>query len=437
LSAASASTAGATVAVAFSGGRDSLALLHATAHAAARLGLRVVALHVHHGLVDDADAWVKSAGRLCTRWRRRGLPVQLRWARIASAPGAGESTEAWARRERYRLLTDLAVEEGAGLVLLAHHRRDQAETVLLQALRHAGPRGLAAMPVSALRGSITFARPWLDRPREAVEAYVRRHRLAPIEDPSNQDARWARNRLRLHVWPALSTAFADAELALAAVARRAQEADAALSELARQDLEGAIAGETLSTARISVLSAARQANALRAWLTDRFGHGPADTLVCRLRDEALLRRAGRWPVDVHREVVLHRGWLRVISGRYPIAGPALSLDLTHPGPVRPDGWGGTLQVVRTTAGGVPLAALTSVHLKPRSGGEQFQRAPKGIPRSLKKQYQSAGLAEHERGGPLLWIGDRLLFVPGLGIDARWAAVPGEPRVDLQWLPDRD
>jgi len=423
------------VAVAFSGGRDSLALLHATANAAGRLGLQVVALHVHHGLLAEADAWVASADRLCARWRGRGLPVRLRWARIESAPGAGDSTEAWARRERYRALTRLAREEGAGLVLLAHHRRDQAETVLLQALRHAGPRGLAAMPASALRDGITFARPWLDQPRDAIDAYIRRHRLAPIEDPSNQDARWARNRLRLQVWPVLSAAFEDAEVALAAVARRAQEADAALSELARLDLAEATAGASLSVVRIGALTSARQGNALRAWLADRLGHGAADSLVCRLRDEALHKRTGRWPVDGLLEVVLHRGWLNVIEHRDRTPGPALTLDLSLPGPMRVPQWGGTLEVLPSISGGAPASALARVRLTPRGGGEQFQRTPRGFARSLKKQYQAAGIPDHQRSGPLLWVDDRLLFVPGLGIDARWAALPGEPRVALQWLPD--
>lgn len=436
MSPAPAPSAGATVAVAFSGGRDSLALLHATANAAGELGLQVVALHVHHGLLAEADAWVASADRLCARWRRSGLPVRLRWARIESAPGAGDSTEAWARRERYRALTRLATEEGAGLVLLAHHRRDQAETVFLQALRHAGPRGLAAMPTSALRDGITFARPWLDQPRDAIDAYVRRHRLAPIEDPSNQDARWARNRLRLQVWPVLSAAFEDAEVALAAVARRAQEADAALAELARQDLAEATAGASLSVARIGALSFARQGNALRAWLADRLGHGAADTLVGRLRDEALHKRSGRWPVDGFLEVVLHRGWLSVIEHRDRTTGPAMTLDLSRPGPVRVAQWGGALEVLPSMAGGAPASALARVHLMPRSGGEQFQRSPRGVARSLKKQYQAAGIPEHQRVGPLLWVDDRLLFVAGLGIDARWAALPGEPRVDLRWLPDQ-
>src|SRR6185369_13650037 len=112
-------------------------------------GIEVVALHVHHGLMPQADAWVQSAVRLCARWQAAGWPLRLRWHRLDSTPAQGDSVEAWARRERYAALAQMAREEGASLVLLAQHRRDQAETVLLQALRGGGPRGLAAMPRSA------------------------------------------------------------------------------------------------------------------------------------------------------------------------------------------------------------------------------------------------------------------------------------------------
>ena len=153
------------VAVAASGGRDSTALLHATARAARDLGLEVHALHVHHGLVADADAWLERLEAQCRRWRAAGLPVHFHSTRLDGRPARGESVEAWARRERYQALAAMARHAGCALVLLAHHRRDQAETFLLQALRGAGPAGLAAMPRRAERAGLTWARPWLAQPR--------------------------------------------------------------------------------------------------------------------------------------------------------------------------------------------------------------------------------------------------------------------------------
>ena len=432
-----------TVAVAFSGGRDSLALLHATVHAAAAAGdLQVVALHVHHGLQAEADAWVKSAQSLCARWRRRGLPLRLCWQRVAGQPQPGDSSEAWARRQRYLALSAMARQEGAGLVLLAHHRRDQAETVLLQALRGAGPRGLAAMPASVVRGGITWARPWLKQPREAIDAYVQRHRLRPIEDPSNQDPRLARNRLRLTVWPALLAAFADAESALVAVARHAHQADAAMAELAQLDLHGAVIEGRLVVMPIRALSPARQINALRQWLTGRLPRGVPQSLLQRLMTEALSSRSGRWPAGAGQVIRLQRGCLDLVPEPCPDSGPQqrhlqgpLMLDLSQPGWVDVPEWSGRFEVVCVDACSpcsIPAQSLSRVELRSRRGGERFQRAPRALSRGLKKQYQSAGIGEAGRSGPLVWQGERLVFAPGLGIDARCWAELGQPRLNLRW-----
>ena len=126
----------------------------------------------------------------------------------------------------------MALARGVDLVLLAHHRRDQAETFLLQALRGGGVAALSAMPKVVRRDGITWARPWLAQSREAIEAYARRHRLRWIDDESNDDDRFARNRLRRRVWPALVEAFADAEGSLADAAQRVQDAAAVVDEIA-------------------------------------------------------------------------------------------------------------------------------------------------------------------------------------------------------------
>lgn len=296
------------VGVACSGGRDSTALLHATAHAAGPLGVEVVALHVHHGLLPQAEDWWRHLQKRCSRWRQAGWPVRFSGARLQGRPAPGDSVEAWARRERYRALEAMATEQGIDLVLLAHHRRDQAETVLLQALRGAGPAGLSAMPRSARRQGITWVRPWLDQPREAIEAYLRRHRLGAVEDPSNTDARYARNRLRTQLWPAFAQAFPAAEVALAGCARRMQEAQACLVEIATIDARAAIDAGVLDVAAWSALSEARRANLLRHWATGWSTAGLPDSLGVRLLAELPGARSGnRWPAP--------GGWLRLQRGR--------------------------------------------------------------------------------------------------------------------------
>ena len=418
------------LAVAVSGGRDSTALLHASARAAADLGLEVLALHVHHGLQAEADHWLSHLRAQCRRWAADGLPVTLHWRRLAGSPARGDSVEAWARRERYAALAAMAGVGGADLVLLAHHRRDQAETFVLQALRGAGPGGLAAMPTRALRDGITWARPWLDHPREAVEAYVRRHRLSHIEDASNADGRFARNRLRHAVWPALVEAYPDAEAVFTASARRAQEAAEGLRELAALDLAACLDGAGgLQLARWHCLSPARQANALRNWLPP----GAPETLVQRLLLEAPGHPGARWTI-AGGELRCHAGVLRVVKTTELAAGAPLRIDLRRPGRHPAPGWGGTVVVRTAGQGGVDAARLRTCELRARCGGEQFQLGPATLPRSLKKQFQELGVPAWQRAGPLVYAGDDLLFVPGLGIDARQLASAG-PRRQLRWEPD--
>jgi tRNA(Ile)-lysidine synthase len=432
----SAAPAGGTVAVAVSGGRDSLALLHCTLRAARPLGIDVLALHVHHGLQGAADGWAEHVATTCNRWRARGWPLRLVMQRLAGRPAAGDSVEAWARRERYLALAAMARGAGATLVLLAHHRGDQAETFLLQALRGAGPAGLAAMPPSAVREGITWARPWLHMAPAAIASYARRHRLRYIEDPSNTDPRFDRSRLRAQVMPALRQAFAQADVQLLEAAARSAEAQAVLDEVAQQDLAAIDDAGTLRLAPWRLLSPARRRNALRAWLRQRSsGRGAPQSLIERLMGELPAAGAARW---LWGDLILrrYRGRLDAV----PTAqGDAPDLRLPRPAAIggaglhRVAGQGGALLAVAVEQGGVSLAALSQAQWRARCGGERFQRAPGTPPRSLKKQYQAAGVPAWQRDAPLLFdAAGRLLFVPGLGLDARALASHGEPQLALLW-----
>ncbi len=291
-------------AVAVSGGRDSVALLHCARAAAAPLGLEPIALHVHHGLLPDADGWAEQVQSLCRRWR-----VPFGAAFIGQRPGRGDSVEAWARRVRYEALAGLAVEHGVDLVLLAHHRRDQAETFLIQALRGGGAAGLAAMPRCAERAGIVWARPWLDMPRAAIEAYARRHRLRFVHDPSNADPRLARGRLRGALWAALLAAFPDAETTLARAAQRAADDAAIVAEVARGDVARLQAADrTLDVVRWLELPPPRRRAALRLWLGAVLHEPVPETLVRRLATELPACRSARWPAGTD-QLVLRRGRL--------------------------------------------------------------------------------------------------------------------------------
>ena len=423
------------VAVAYSGGRDSTALLHATAVAAPAHGVRVLALHVHHGLSPHADAWLAHCEAQCRKWSRAGLPIEFVAQHAMGAPAKGESVEAWARTARYAGLRAMALAHGAEVVLLAQHRRDQAETLLLQALRGAGVAGLSGMPRSVLREGITWQRPWLDRPRSEIDAYVRRHRLKHIEDESNADPRFARNRLRAQVWPALTAAFEHAEAALANAATWAQQASAALDELASQDLAQCATPQGLTIRPWLALSLARRSNALRAWIKQQRGESAPASLITRLLDELPSSRSARWPLGGG-ELRVHRGVLRDDASRAPeppTTPHETTLSLRRAGRHALPGWGGTLRVERVREGGVPMAWLAQLELRERAGAEQFQAGIGRPPRSLKKQYQQAGVPAWERNGPLIYSGGQLVFVPGLGLDARVIGLPGQAQAMLRWV----
>lgn len=431
------------VAVAWSGGRDSTALLHATACAARDAGLQVLALHVHHGLSRHADAWLAHCKRQCKAWAQAGLPVTLLHRKVRIDAGGGDSVEALARDARYAALAEMAAQAGARIVLLGHHRGDQAETFLLQALRGAGVAGLSAMPASAERAGITWERPWLRQPRALIEAYVARHALAYIDDDSNADERWARNRLRLSAWPALQAAFPQAEAALADAAAWAQEAAQILQAIGEADLSQCARGAGLDVAAWRVLPEARRSNALRLWFARASGQPMPASLVQRLAVELDAARGARWPAPGG-QLVCGRGLLAYSTRALPALRAAAAgqpvplqaeLHIRRAGRYRLRGWGGVLVAERVAGQGVAIARLALATLAERSGGESFQLGPGRPARTLKKQYQALGLDAGQRGGPLVLCEGQLVFVPGLGIDARAWAGPGEPQLSLRWQPD--
>lgn len=459
--AAIAAAAGRRVAVACSGGRDSMALLHATVRMAAHEGAEVVALHVHHGLSVRADAWLSLVQAQCECWAAAGLPVRLLWRCLALVPQAGDSVEAVAREGRYQALADMAREAGCGTVLLAHHRRDQAETFLLQALRGAGVAGLAAMARTSDRHGLVWLRPWLNQPREQIEDYVAQYDVPYVDDDSNIDGRFARNRLRLNVWPALQQAFGDAEQVLAQAAAHQADLLACLNDWLAERLpsmtrviDGAdgLARQSLVVSHWSTWADGPRRELLRAWFRQATGRAMPASWVRRLHREVLDGASRRWPLALPAqghlgrldgELVLYRGlltWRHRTDVERDLGAPShaglapLRLRIDQPGRVAlPAGWG-ELMVQTAACEGVPLAWLADCELALRQGGERFQLAPGRPARSLKKQYQMLGVPAWAREGPLVWVRGQLVFVPGLGVDARAWAEPGQAQVQLSWKP---
>lgn len=216
--------------VAYSGGLDSQVLLHALAAVREQLPAPVGALHINHNLQPDASAWAEQCRAVCAE-----LGITYRALSIQAHAQPGESPEAAARAARYQALVD-AVPEG-GVLLTAHHQDDQAETLLLQLVRGAGPKGLAAMPERALLGDVPLLRPLLNVSRAALLDYAEQHRLRWLEDPTNASTEYDRNFLRHEILPLLKQRWPATSLVLARSAQHQADAVRLLTELAAMDLQ--------------------------------------------------------------------------------------------------------------------------------------------------------------------------------------------------------
>jgi tRNA(Ile)-lysidine synthase len=245
--------------VGYSGGRDSHVLLHLMASLRERLTVPLRALHVNHGLQEQAHAWAGHCRRVCT-----ALDIPLTVLEVQCDLGSGASVEEAARDARYRAFEQsLAADEW---LLLAHHQDDQAETVLLRLLRGAGVHGLAAMPLARRLGPGRLLRPLLDVPAGAIVEYADRQELSWIEDPSNRDPRFDRNFLRYQLLPQLAERWPGYQAPLVRAAEHAREAAELIDALAEMDLERCRSGSGLGLAAMRGLPAARQRNVLRLWL---------------------------------------------------------------------------------------------------------------------------------------------------------------------------
>jgi tRNA(Ile)-lysidine synthase len=244
------------LAIAYSGGADSTALLVACA---SRWPGQVLAIHVNHGLHAAAADFEKHCEAACA-----ALGVRLHTERIDARNSPGESPEDAARRGRYEAIHRAALREGAACVALAQHADDQVETVLLALTRGAGIAGLSGMRPGWERDGVDYRRPLLEVATSEIRMWLQARGIEWVEDPSNASENYTRNRLRARVLPALRDAFPTVLNTFARSARHAAQAQALLDEIGGEDMQRI--GTPPEIAQLRALGRARQANALRHWL---------------------------------------------------------------------------------------------------------------------------------------------------------------------------
>ncbi|HWL28571.1 MAG TPA: tRNA lysidine(34) synthetase TilS [Burkholderiaceae bacterium] len=303
------------LAVGLSGGADSAMLaLHAALYAR-RKGIELHCFHVHHGLQDTADAWQDHAHMLASLLQ---LPCHSYVVQVDLSNGDG--IESAAREARYRALALLAGQTRIQHILLAHHRDDQAETVLLRLLRGTGPSGMAAMAPRSTRDGITYLRPWLDMARSTILDQA--HHFAdlsgwrPVQDPTNADDSYTRAALRERLTPALNERWPGWQGNVLRHARQSAELNEVLDEVAHQDfstLEPSSDARSFSLAAWRRLSHGRQALVLRYWLSQLGQRMPTDA---RLQD-IMRQLRGLHALGHDRQMQVKHGdaWIRCLKGR--------------------------------------------------------------------------------------------------------------------------
>jgi tRNA(Ile)-lysidine synthase len=250
------------IAVAFSGGADSTALVLACVQ---KWPGQVRAIHIHHGLQAAADQFAKHCQQLCDQWH-----VPLVQCKVNARHVAGQSPEDAARKARYAALSEAVRAhpdlQGVKDVAVAQHADDQVETLVLALSRGAGLPGLASMPAQWMRDGLQWHRPFLKIPGSYLREYLAAAHVAWVEDPTNQDEQFTRNRIRAQLMPALERAFPQFRETFARSASHAAEAQQILDEVAAADLQGVLAQGHPAIKALQGLSPARQSLVLRHWL---------------------------------------------------------------------------------------------------------------------------------------------------------------------------
>lgn len=411
--------------VAFSGGADSSVLLHALTRLRDRLPAPVRALHVNHNLHPDAARWAEECEQICTQW-----DVPFESLTVSVDPGR-DSLEAAAREARYAAF---ATALGRGEILLtAHHRSDQAETLLLRLLRGTGVHGLKGIPGSRPLGQGFVARPFLNVGKTEILSYAHDFGLSVNEDPSNTDTTLDRNYLRHTVLPLLASRWPGYERTLARTAQLAAESAAIVDGVAKSDLEHcANSATSVSLQRLVSLPAPRQSQVLRSLMRNLGMEPPSKAQLATLLDSVSVdgNQAeliwGEWEARAYRDTLYLLDKLPAKAEGYQQTWSAhTEFDL-------PEGLG--------SLGLWSDEGPRQAHLPPqtftvcfRQGGERIQLPQEPFHRKLKKLFQDAGIPPWVRDRtPLIYAGEALWAVGNRWHSGPCAAWLADHKIRLAW-----
>lgn len=420
--------------VAYSGGVDSHVLLHCCA-SIPRLKDKITAVYVHHGLQAEAESWAKHCEKTA-----KDLGVEFLTLRVDAKRTPGESPEEAARNARYGALKSLINAEDA--LLLAQHREDQLETVLLQLFRGSGLRGLSGMPERMAFGAGVMLRPFLDTPKQAIIDYAHAHQLSWVEDPSNQSNDYDRNFLRNAVVPLLKQRWPAIDKTVARSAKHCADAQVLVDEVA-DELFGAVFNpedKTLCISRLMEHHSHPQQLILRHWFRYLGLKMPSQAFIGRILSQVIAASEHRDPVLSGQDCTIRRyrdklycltnlpGADLHLPERHQAGQPNATQSAREPLQDRiwPTGQTSikishdrTLSCVLSSAGILREQWLSAmVEVRFRKGGEKICLPGRQGHHSLKKLFQEAAVPPWERDvTPLVYLNGKLAAVGDKWISA--------------------
>ena len=418
--------------VAYSGGLDSHVLLHVMSELQQQHPeFQCRAMHINHGLHPHADVWEAHCQQTCL-----DVGIDFIAYKVQLDIQPGDSVEAVAREARYKKFSELLLSEEC--LLTAHTRNDQAETLLLQLLRGAGVKGLAAMPAKKSFAPGYLLRPFLKMTRDTLYEYAKKNGLVWIEDDSNLELRFDRNYVRHHIIPALQQRWPNLLTTLTRSADHCAETAELIDELADQDLQS-IQGDRKTALRLEPffqLSPARQRNALRRWISWNGYQVPSTKQL-----EHIFKNVLQASEDAVPEMRCGQAEIRRFRQQLFLVSP-----LPHPDNTQRVFWDlhspltlpydlGKLMMYKVK--GIGLSAeldATKINVRFRCGGERFCPAGREGTQSLKKLFQEWNIPPWQRDCiPLIYYADELIAVVGYGINKNYLVGKDQMGMDIRWL----
>ncbi len=402
-----------TIYLAYSGGVDSHVLLHLLA-GQAQLKESIIAVYIDHNLQKESAHWERHCRAVC-----HDLMVNYRSVRVNARPDKGQSPEEGARNARYQALKTML--KAGDVLLLAQHREDQLETVLLQLFRGAGVHGLGAMAPSMEFGPGCLMRPLLNIPQEMIRQYAYENNLQWVEDPSNQLNDFDRNYLRNKVVPLIKQRWKSVDKTVARAAQNCAAADKVLLDVADNYLQSAMNGSKNRLQIDSVLSVSGEIRnlMLRRWLQYQQVLMPSAEFLHRIYSEVIKAKADADPCLVLQGHQIRRfnGYLYCINEQ----------DLLTE---KECDWSGEKQQLHRANGyclrriqarqGIPVERwhAATVTVKVRQGGEVLSLPGRRGHHRLKKLFQENKFPVWLRDVvPLIYLNDKLAAVGDLWVGA--------------------